>query len=276
VDGYSLESRLPHGPLTGLTKAREHAHSERSNDASIILPTVSTWDSNFVILSALPNGELKLETWLDPEAVGDFYRERVLHRHHTLMQYCVNEFSTSWYQFTEQLGDLLWIETDQVVQVHVVGLFPAWVDGIIGEICWHAPEWMNEPFGAAQRVQLSRRLDEFDEAWRRGDVDSMLAMVGEPTSSVIRVVEFNGEARYRAIAGSKDELAAAWGAPELGRVIELERVHQCITNWYVFAAYNVVVEVGGRTLTRETARILPVGPNGEFLGELSYSMEAGV
>jgi len=273
---HTIGSRLPHTESTGRTWSRDHARSERTNDAEVILKTVSRWDSNFVILSPVAGGDLKLETWLDPDAVDDFYNHRVLHRHHTLAQYCVNEFNTPWYQFTEQIGDLLWIETGKEIQVHVVGLFPVWVDGIIGEICWHAPEWTNRPFDAGDRIELSRRLDAFDVAWRSGDLDMMAATVGDRTTSVIRVVEVDGDRRHRAIAENTNELREAWSAPAAGRVLELERLHQIITNWYVFAAYRLLVEVSGRTVVRETARILPVGPDGKFMGELSYSMEIDV
>jgi len=56
-------------------------------------------------------------------------------------------------------------------------------------------------------------------------------------------------------------------------VLELERLNQVITNWYVFAAYRTLLEVSGRRVARETARIFSLGSDGKFTGELSYSME---
>jgi hypothetical protein len=291
MEPQPLQSKLPHSALTGLTKAREHALSELTNDAGVILPTVSHWDSNFVILSAPPEGELLVETWLDPEAVTDFYTSRILNRHHTLAQYRVNEVNAPWYQFTEQWGDLRWFATGGILTVHVAGLFPVWVDGILGEICWHEPAWATGPFGQAGQMELSRRLDAFDDGWRAGDVDAMLATVEDDSRSVIRVVDpgrpagavdpgrpagAGDEGRSRWIAGSKDELHGAWSAPEFGRVIELERLHQCMKSWYVFASYRMLLQLPGRRVARETALLLPVGPNGKFVGELSYSMETEV
>jgi hypothetical protein len=95
----------------------------------------------------------------------------------------------------------------------------------------------------------------------------------QPIHSVIRIVEVNGDRRSRVIGHTKDELRSAWSAPEAGRVLELERVDRLITNWYVFASYRALLEVPGRRVARETARIFSLGPDGKFTGELSYSME---
>ena len=276
VEKPSLESQLPHIPSTGLTKTREHARSERTNDHDAILATVSTWDSNFVVVTPTPDGDIEFGAWLDIDAVHAFY-ENALLRQDTLEQYSVNELNGTWYQFTEAVGNVGWHSDGEVHQVHVAVLFPVWADGIIGEICWKAPEWAtNRPFALAERVQLSERLGAFDEAWRSHDVDAMAATVADSTSpvhSAIRVVEVNGDRRSRAIGHTKDELRAAWSAPEAGRVLELERVNQLITNWYVFASYRLLLEVSGRRIVRETARIFPLDADGKFIGELSYSME---
>jgi hypothetical protein len=273
VEKHTLESALPHSPLTGLTKAREHALSECTNDATTILATVSEWDSEFVVLTLMPEDGFLLETWLDPESVRDFYTSRILARHHTLAQYRLNEVNASWYQFTEQWGDLHWISTSSLRQVHVAGIFPVWTDGILGEICWHEPAWSSRPFGRAEQMELSRQLDAFDAAWRDGDLDAKLATVQDESYSGIRVVEAAGDRRFRAIARGKDELRAAWGAPEFGQVLELERLHQCTQSWYVFASYRMRLRVRDRVVDRESALLLPVGPDGKFIGELSYSME---
>jgi len=275
VEKHSIKSQLPHTPTTGLIKTRAHARSELSNDFGIILPTVSTWDSNFVVLTPMPDGDLEFGTWLSGEAVRAFY-ESSLSRQDTLEQYPVNELSTHWFQFAEAVGNLGWHSDGLVHQVHVAVLFPVWTDGILGEICLKAPDWADRPFDVAQRVGLSERLAAFDEGWRSGDLDAMAATVADstqPIHSVIRIVEVNGDRRSRAIGHTKDELRAAWSAPEAGRVLELERLNQLITNWYVFASYRTLLEVSGRRVARETARIFSLGPDGKFTGELSYSME---
>jgi hypothetical protein len=229
-----------------------------------------------VVVTPLPDGDIEFGAWLDVDAVHAFY-ESALVRQDTLEQYPVNELNATWYQFAEAVGNVGWHSDGLVHQVHVAVLFPVWTDGIIGEICWKAPEWAYRPFGVAQRVELSERLGAFDEAWRSNDVDAMAATVADgthPVHSVIRIVEVNGDRRSRAIGHTKDELRAAWSAPEAGRVLELERVNHLITNWYVFASYRALVEVSGRRIVRETARILPVDADGKFIGELSYSMES--
>jgi len=275
VEKLSIESQLPLAPGSGLTKARAHAVSERSNEHDTILATVSTWDSNFVVVTPVPDGDVEFGAWLDAEAVHAFY-DSALQRQDTLEQYAVNELNGRWYQFAEAVGNLGFHSDGQVHQVHVAVLFPVWTDGILGEICWKAPQWADRPFDIAQRVKLSQRLEAFDEGWRSGDLDAMTATVADsahPVHSVIRIVEVNGDRRSRAIGHTKDALRSAWSAPEAGRVLELERVSQLITNWYVFASYRTLLEVSGRRVARETARIFPLGPDGKFIGELSYSME---
>ena len=275
VEKPSIESKLPLAPGSGLTKARAHAVSERSNDHETILATVSTWDSNFVVVTPTPDGDVEFGAWLDVEAVHAFY-DSALERQDTLEQYAVNELNTHWFQFAEAVGNVGWHSDGLVHQVHVAVLFPVWTDGILGEICLKAPHWADRPFGIAQRVDLSERLDAFDAGWRSGDLDAMAATVADstqPIHSVIRIVEVNGDRRSRAIGHTKDELRSAWSAPEAGRVLELERVDRLITNWYAFASYRALLEVSGRRVARETARIFSLGSDGKFTGELSYSME---
>lgn len=273
VEKHSIESRLPHTPSTGLVRTRAHARSERSNDFDTIMATVSTWDSNFVVLTPLPGGEFDFGSWLDTDAVDAFYVSS-LSRQDTLEQYPVNEINAPWYQFAEAVGNLRWHSDGEIHQVHVAVLFPVWVDGILGEICWKAPEWAARPFDIAQRVELSQQFEAFDAGWRSGDISAMAATFGDTAHGMVRIVEVNGARRARALVSTKDELMAAWSAPEAGRVLELERVNQVITNWYVFGSYKMLLDVSGRKVVRETARILPVGSDGKFIGELSYSMEA--
>jgi hypothetical protein len=272
IDKHSIEPRLPHSSNTGLVMARAHARSERTNDFDSIMATVSRWDSNFVILAPLPEGEFEFNQWLTPEGVDAFY-ESSLSRQDTLEQFPVNEINSSWHQFTEALGDLRYHSDGEIHQVHVAVLFPVWVDGILGEICWKAPEWAMQPFDCAQRVELTRQLEAFDDGWRAGDSLAMAATLGETAHGVIRIAEVDGARRFRAVVNTKDELISAWDAPEAGRVVELERVNQIITNWYVYASYRMLLDVSGRQVVRETALILPVGPDRKFLGELSYAVE---
>ena len=42
---------------------------------------------------------------------------------------------------------------------------------------------------------------------------------------------------------------------------------------HAFASYRALLEVSGRRVARETARIFSLGADGKFTGELSYSME---
>src|SRR5258708_20253279 len=180
VEKPSIESQLPLAPGSGLAKARAHAVSERSNDHETILATVSTRDSNFVLVTPAPDGDVEFGAWLDVEAVHAFY-DSALERQDTLEQYAVNELNAHWFQFAEAVGSVGWHSDGLVRQVHVAVLFPVWTDGILGEICLKAPDWAGRSFDITQRVDLSERLDAFDDGWRSGDLDATAATAANNT-----------------------------------------------------------------------------------------------
>jgi hypothetical protein len=268
----SLASALPHSATTALRWGRGHALAELSNNVDEIMTTISAWDTNFALLSSPPDGELSLRVLTTVAEVRDLYVGSVA-RHLDLAHHRFNEINGSWYQLTEQRADLQILATGERERVHVVVVFPTWPDGIIGELIWSEPSWATRAFGEEDQIELSHRLDAFDDAWRSGDLDGRLATIEEQTSSAIRIADADGDHRFRAVAHTKAELRDAWSLPEAGRVVDFERVHQCITSWYVFASYKTLLELPGRTVARETARLMPVGPNGKFVGELSYSMQ---
>jgi hypothetical protein len=270
-DLRSLESKLPDG-VRAIDKARTHARLELANDTDVILPTVTAWDTNFAVLKVTPGGDLSLVTVLEYDDVEPWYVEQNenVFRH---KQYRLNEYNGRWFQFTEQCADLTHPKTGAPVPCHVCTLFPTWSDGIVGEIALGQPEWGERALDEQGWRRLSCLLDSYDEAWLAGDVSARLATIEDDTCSVIRIVEVDGDRRHRAIARTRDELREAWLAPAEGRLLEVERVHQFMTSWYVFAAYVARVELADRIVVRETGRLLPVGPNLKFVGELTYSME---
>src|SRR5258708_12635584 len=123
VEKPSIESQLPLAPGSGLAKARAHAVSERSNDHETILATVSTRDSNFVLVTPAPDGDVEFGAWLDVEAVHAFY-DSALERQDTLEQYAVNELNAHWFQFAEAVGNLGWHPDGLLPQTPVPLSFP--------------------------------------------------------------------------------------------------------------------------------------------------------
>jgi hypothetical protein len=271
----SLTARLPHTPETGRQVAKVHGVSEFTNDVETIVPTVSSWDQHFALLSSTSDGTLHLRLVQSPEEVHAFYIDRVNTRL-LLKTYGENDVAASWYKLTDTRGEWRSVATGEVELNRAGVLFPAWTDGIIGEIMWDEPAWAGTTFDTAQRMDLSRRLETYENAWRSGDADARVSTVEDTTCSVIRVVDVDEDRRSRIIANSLDDLRAAWDPTSAGRVIDLQRLSRIATNSYVFASYRLTVELDGRTLDRETAVILPLGPNNKFVGELSYSMEVEV
>jgi hypothetical protein len=270
----SVDSQLPH-PMTARDKAKEHGLAERSNDLGVITPTVSAWDQHFAVLSCAADGEFNLQLALDPDAVKQFYVDR-LNSWSLITSYGENDLYSRWYKLTDTRGEMTILATGEVERNRVAVLFPAWTDGIIGEITWTEPPWALAHLSKEQRIEVSLQLDAFDAAWRSGDLDGRLATIESKTCSVIRVAEVNGERRSLAVAWSKRELREAWGSPTAGRVLEFERLNRVTTNTYVFASYKTVLELADRRVERETALILPLGPDHKFIGELSYSMEVDI
>jgi hypothetical protein len=269
-----VDARLPHHPLTARDKAKEHGLAERSNDLDVIMPTVSAWDQHFAVLSHTPDGEFHLQLATDTEEVRRFYVDR-LKSWSLVTSYGENDVYSRWFKLTDTRGEMTMLATGTVERNRVAVLFPAWTDGIIGEITWTEPPWAVPHLSKEQRIGISLQLDAFDAAWRAGDLDARLATVEDKTCSVLRVAEVNGGRRSLAAAWSKRELREAWASPAAGRVVEFERRFRLTTNTYVFASYRMTLDLDGRLVERETAVILPLGPNLKFVGELSYSMEAG-
>ena len=268
----SVDSELPHSRMTARDAAKEHGISERSNDVSVITPTVSAWDQHFAILSSPAEGEFELQLAFDPAAVEQFYVDRIK-SWLLVTSYGENDVYSRWYKLTDTRGEMTMVATGKVERNHVAVLFPAWTDGIIGEITWTEPPWAARSLRAEQKMEISRRTDAYDAAWQAGDVDARLSAIEDKTCSVVRIAEVNGPRRSRVVARSKDELHDAWTSAAAGRVLEFERLTSLTTSTYVFASYRMVLEAGGRRVERETAAILPIGPGLKFVGELSYSME---
>jgi hypothetical protein len=271
----SVDAQLPHHPLTARDRAREHGLAERSNDLGVITPTVSAWDQHFAVLSHTADGEFDLQLALDPDAIRQFYVDR-LKTWSLVTSYGENDLYSRWYKLTDTRGEMTMLATGEVERNRVAVLFPAWTDGIVGEITWTEPPWAVQQLTKEQRIGVSLQLDAFDAAWRAGDLDGRLATIEDKTCSVIRVAEVDGDRRSLAVARSKAELREAWASPATGQVRTFERRYRLTTNTYVFASYLMVLELAGRQVERETALILPLGPNLKFVGELSYSMEVEI
>jgi hypothetical protein len=263
---------LPHGPLTAHRRAREHGLTERSNDPEVILPTVSAWDQHFVLLSSVEDGQLDLRCAFDPVAVREFYEDRCSSE---LLQatHGTKELNGPWYALRDTVGVYNVVTTGEERAQRVAVLFPTWTDGIIGEIMWTEPNWSWMPPDWGTEAVAGHRLEALEAAWRENDFDGMLASFEDDSRSVIRRTDIAGLWRTRAVARGKAELMAAWCAPDTGRVVSLERINRVVSHFYVFVAHVLEIERRDGRFDREMACLFPLGRNGRFIGEFSYSFE---
>lgn len=267
----SLESVLPHSADSGRRWGRANNRAVLTNDFETMRPTFSAWDTHRARLGATADGRLDFGVDCAATEIEDVYVAFTKEYHVTGIQ-IVNEFHSRWYQYAEEWFAWRKLDTGDESRTMTAYFKPAWTDGIVGHAYVQKPGWAAESSDAEER-RLCSQLDAYDDAWRSNDLAARLETIEDDTRSGIRLVEVDGDRRHRAVAVTKDELRDAWAAPELGRVLELERLHQRVTNWFVFAGYRLRLELPDRRVDRETACLLPVGPNGGFVGELSYSME---
>jgi hypothetical protein len=273
-DAPSVLAALPHDRQTGRDRALEHGLAEATNDVPTIMDTVSMWDQHFALLVENEDGGLDLRLEVDRAGVQQFYEERV--RDWLLeASYNLKKVQMPWYSLTESIGQLFLNPTQQKSNSHVAVIFPVWTDGIIGEIMWE-PQFADPKADWRIEADISRRLIAFEQAWANGDVDTMMENVEDETRSVIRVVEVGGDRRQRTVAQSRAELISAWSEETAGRIIDSAWTNRVVTQSYAFSSYRLNVELADRRVEREMARLLPVGPNGRFIGELSYAFELEV
>jgi hypothetical protein len=250
-----------------------HAAAELTNNLDTILPTVTSWDQQYVIVTSNSDGTVNLQSAFSSEEVKAFYTEKVATTENIGGENRLNELEGRWYDLIDTRYNVKLLPSGTTLtNLRGVFLFPTWTDGIIGEIFWNEPSWA-QPFNVEAPVELTGKLIAYEDAWRKGDVEARLATIEDQTCSVARVTDVNGTHRSRFVAQTKAELHAAWSSPEAGKVLDFKRLHHVVSTYYVFAVHRLVIEVAGELFLRETATLLPLGPNRKFVGELSYAFE---
>jgi hypothetical protein len=265
---------LPHDSMTATRSIDTHVQAEYGNQVPVIMPTVSTWDVHFALLG--PTAKDLLLATTTAEALEYYEGTRrdwtIITSHH------LKEVSTAWYSLHDSVGEIRLLANGEKVVSRTVILFPAWTDGIIGEIVWGQPEWAakdTRPVTESE-LQVSDLHHRFVDSWERNDVAGQLELIEDETCTVLRVVEVDGDHRSRLLARSKEELGKALSAPEAGKVLNLERSNLVITPWYAFGGYRVELQLPDRRVEREMAILYPVGPNGRFVGQLGYGIEVTI
>lgn len=264
---------LPHTATTAVDVVASHSAAELTNDLNTILATISSWDQNYAILVPNPDGTLQLRSAFTAAEIQQLYTTQTTTSRNPGGERRNSEINGRWYDFLDSRYNVIRLPSGtEVTDLRGAFLIIAWPDGVVGEIFWGQPSWA-PAFDAATPPRLIRMLVAYEDAWRSGDVDARLTLIEDETCSVVRVARTSGDHRSRYVARTKDELRAAWTSSKKDRILGFERLQQVVSTFYVFAAYRLVLDVGGEKVVRETAALFPLGPSGKFIGELSYSLE---
>jgi hypothetical protein len=264
---------LPHTETTAVDKVVAMSQATLTNDLNTIMSQYSRWDSNEVFLWANPDGTLTIITTTDLAEIEQRWVTYLSSTHYPGGEHRNSDKTGRWYDLLD--GDYYQIDTTTGVKssYRAAFLFVTWPDGVIGQMYWREPSW-TPAFEVTMPQTLLNMLVAYENAWQSGDVEARLALVEDKTiCSAVRIAGLDGR-RSRFLATTKDELRAGWTSESYGKVIELERLYQVISTYYISAAYRLVLDVEGRRVVRETAALFPLGPKRKFMGELSYSFES--
>ncbi|PAU59081.1 hypothetical protein [Pseudomonas indica] len=271
----SLE--LPHTASTTIDAVAALTTASLTNDADVVTATTSSWDQNFVFLGSNAEGGVSFfRTLFSLEEIWQFFSNSYTRVANQGGEQRFNEHAGKWYDLSDSRYSQFVLPDGPTVTQRGVFLFTTWTDGIVGHFFWGEPVWAQRfDLDVEAPKKMTNKLIAYEEAWRSGDVEARLDLIeDELTRSCARVADLTGTRRSRFVAETKEELRAAWSLPSAGKVVELERVHHVVSTFYVFAAYKLVLIVDGEKVIRETALLLPIGPNRKFIGELSYSFES--
>lgn len=264
---------LPHTASTAVDIVTTHAVSELSNDLDTILTTISAWDQHYAVLLPQTDGSVTLRSAFTQEEVQQYYATNVAAYYNPGGERRLYDLLGRWYDLIDTRYSIKVLpDGPTLTDLRGVFLFITWPDGVIGEIYWSEPSWATT-FDIEAPRDFTDMLNAYEDTWRLRDIEARLALIEEETCSVIRFTDVFGIQRSRFVAKTKDELRYIWSAPEMGTMLEFERVHHVVSTYYIFAAYRMVLEISGEKVLREIAMLLPIGPNRKFVGELSYSFE---
>jgi hypothetical protein len=113
----------------------------------------------------------------------------------------------------------------------------------------------------------------FTTAWKEGSVDGMLDVVSDDCFSIARSIELEGDRRTRTAARGKDEHRSAFAPETYGRVLDFQVISFLAGPWYVFAEYDLELELPHGRQKRSMAAVYPVGREGKLIGQLAYAID---
>ena len=274
--------------VRALTTVQAHVDSEFTNDVEQIMPTISTRDVYFPIVTKGPGDWYKVDLIVDTASAREYYRmTRDLYE--VLSSVHVNGLASDWYTVRASVGRLalragtpfghpgLEVDNPSVV------IFPVADDGIIGEVLWTKYDFGDVVNAAAAGKPMpvhdsdpdrSRRHAETLRAWlaarTRGDVAALEILLSDPCCLVSKVVD---PTDYRTLElHTLTERSALIGHLRDEPVPQnLQVVTQLVTDWYAVVEARHGHGIDGPI--RRRVMIVPFAADGRIVGELAYSIQ---
>lgn len=284
--------RWSQAQIDALDTTAAHVDSEASNDAAVIMETVS--EDVCYLMPDVSDPALPVAVLTDRGAVERFYRaERSFLR--VVGSSDLMELSTDWYVFHEGLADTVEVASGRQFRHNYVVLFPVASDGIVGEILWprislaevyaaegppavEGPSTVDERLGRRHRHRSAHGA--LLDALRQGDALAGTALWAPGARLAVRqdlpgatgVVEGKGP---DAVAERVGALVNSFDEPEV-RVL-----NRLVGDWYVFADWvvrgrlrtSVGDRAAGTRVEARTASILAFDHRSRIVAELGYGLD---
>jgi len=270
-----------------LATVQAHVDSEFTNDVDQIMPTISTRDVFFPIVTTGRDDRYEVDMIVDTPVARQYYRN-TRDLYDVLSSVHVNGIASDWYTVRASVGRLalrpgtpfghpgLEVDNPSVV------VFPVADDGIIGEILWTKYDFGDVVNAAADGRPITvqgpdpdrsranaERLKEWIAARARGDIATLETLMADKCCLVAKVVD----AAHQTL-----ELHSVTDRSMLVRHLRDEPVPQnlkvltqLVTDWYAVVELRLRHGVDGPT--RRRIMIVPFAADGRIVGELAYSLQ---
>jgi hypothetical protein len=272
--------KLPHPISNAQDRVEEHVATEIINDVDTIMPTISTWDVHFAIVSEPSVSGVGLMLATNTQEARTYY-EGTRDAWNMIAGYELRQIATPWYVFQEVVGDIELLPQRKRRIGRFAILFPTWLDGIIGEIVWERPGADDRPeaYLEADLPGTQLRNHQLLQTWTRcmaeNDRAGLLDCMEERSTVVIRATRPDGSNRSRVVLHSKADFAAQMAAAPV-RVTSLKRSNWVVSDWYLFVEYELELEIAGQAIARKSAVIYPVSAAGKISGILGYAFDSPI
>jgi hypothetical protein len=297
-------------PRTSLDVVDIHSRAEGANDIERIMGTISDWDVQFALVADAQRGLVTNEAHELATVRGWYEANRGGYDLIAGSGVRTKQVVTAWYRFHEVYSQITHIGAVPEGVPHppfpapgeggtqadggpywfpMCVLFPTAPDGICGELgVWQFD--MAELFGGYEELapaidgpvpymngiefRNAQTLARLNESWAAGDVDAMLSLFRDDCYSVLRTVELVGTRRDRVIARGHDEHRRAFDPETFGRIESLRLISTVQSPWYVFAEYDLDLELDDGRIRRQMATVYPISRSGQILGRLAYAVDS--